>query len=374
MKTTGNGAIVQVEKDKSRYNCRKWRLHVSCGRDFRTGRYIQKTRRVTGTYTQAKEALHEFIAELSTQDYHGQMKQSYTLEEYSAYFLDLRTKSNDVSKSTLRKNSYHYAKINSRLGNAKLHELTPMLLEDTFLELRGECSSTYLRGVYQSLKCMLDHAVKTKVLPENPLSGVDMPRSDTLEKEVIDKETLIAFVASLDVTNRTEIAMYLIAVYGLRRMEPTCIRWSDIDFSEMLLRIPQSKTDSGVRMLPLDEQTYRALKRRKARVENDLKLIGLELDNDALICADADGKGISPQCITAWWNKHKDEYGMGKFTPHSFRHTFSTNLAKAHVHPSVMANLLGHSSTAVSMEVYTHMDTSEKKKALDNLHDYLVLQ
>lgn len=62
--TKGKGAIIQLEKDKPRSKCRKWQLRVSLGRDPRTGKYRQKTRYFTGTYTQAKAALREFIAEI----------------------------------------------------------------------------------------------------------------------------------------------------------------------------------------------------------------------------------------------------------------------------------------------------------------------
>ena len=52
--TQDNGSIIQIDKDKTRARCRKWRLKVSTGRDPRTGRYGCRTRRFKGTYTKAK--------------------------------------------------------------------------------------------------------------------------------------------------------------------------------------------------------------------------------------------------------------------------------------------------------------------------------
>ena len=38
------GSIIQLEKDKPRSKCRKWKLQVSLGRDPVTGKYPKKSR------------------------------------------------------------------------------------------------------------------------------------------------------------------------------------------------------------------------------------------------------------------------------------------------------------------------------------------
>ena len=60
-KVTGEGTIVQLEKDKPKSKCRKWQLRVSLGKNPRTGKYTVKTRTFKGTYTQANAALCEFV-------------------------------------------------------------------------------------------------------------------------------------------------------------------------------------------------------------------------------------------------------------------------------------------------------------------------
>ena len=64
-KVTGEGTIVQLEKDKPKSKCRKWQLRVPVGLDPRTGKYKTRTRRVSDmNYTQAKKALRDFIEEI----------------------------------------------------------------------------------------------------------------------------------------------------------------------------------------------------------------------------------------------------------------------------------------------------------------------
>lgn len=78
--TLGSGSIVQIDKDKTRARCRKWRLKVSTGKDPRTGKYGSKSRRFEGTYTQAKAALREFVEEVEGDKVQGRC--SYTLKQY----------------------------------------------------------------------------------------------------------------------------------------------------------------------------------------------------------------------------------------------------------------------------------------------------
>ncbi len=67
METNGTGSVVQLEKGVPRGKCRKWQLHVSVGMNPRTGKYRQRARTVSGTYTETKRALPEFIAKPSGQ-------------------------------------------------------------------------------------------------------------------------------------------------------------------------------------------------------------------------------------------------------------------------------------------------------------------
>ena len=79
-KVTGEGSIIQMEKDKPKSKCRKWQLRVPIGLNPRTGKYQQKTRVVEGTFTKAKADLREFIKEIEHDEVQG--RTSYTFEEY----------------------------------------------------------------------------------------------------------------------------------------------------------------------------------------------------------------------------------------------------------------------------------------------------
>ena len=97
-KGNGNGSIVQLEKDKPRGKCRKWRLVVSLGRDPRTGKYHQKAKNFHGTWTEAQRALREFHDQLDQ----GNLvrRTSWTFNEYAAHYVDARVAAGTTSRET----------------------------------------------------------------------------------------------------------------------------------------------------------------------------------------------------------------------------------------------------------------------------------
>jgi len=49
---------------------------------------------------------------------------------------------------------------------------------------------------------------------------------------------------------------------------------------------------------------------------------------------------------------------------HDFRHTLTTRLRKAHVHPRVLSDILGHSKVNLAMETYDRSDADDIATAL----------
>lgn len=63
--------------------------------------------------------------------------------------------------------------------------------------------------------------------------------------------------------------------------------------------------------------------------------------------------------------------GIGHFTFKDLRHTFSTSLVTNGVDPKTVQKLMGHSSSVITLDVYTHsLQTSYKKvgDVLNNLY------
>lgn len=52
---------------------------------------------------------------------------------------------------------------------------------------------------------------------------------------------------------------------------------------------------------------------------------------------------------------------MPKITPHVYRHTFCSNMAKSGMNPKTLQYIMGHSDISVTMNTYTHVNFDDAK-------------
>lgn len=387
--TQGKGSIIQMDKDKPRGKCRKWRLKVSTGRDPRTGKYSYKAHRFEGTYTQAKAALRDFIREVENDAVHG--RTSYTFGQYCEYFLELRRANKEVSPTTIRKQETYFRAARQHIGEAKLEAITPTMLNDMYVAmLKGDtlsgkkASGTYVNGIHSSVKLILDQAVKEGILTSNPCLSASLPRLDTKEKKALRPDQVRELIANLDPTDDHDCAFLLAVTLGMRRGEICGLSWGDVDFDRGIVDVSHSydelgnlketKTKAGLRMLPLPDSISRALKSHKeaqlARFEktNSFRTKDepkIRQADDTPVIADIKGNRVMPWSLSHWWCRDRGAFGLDGFSLHELRHSYLTLLAIHGVHPKVMQALAGHSSSKITMDIYTHVNMDTKRSALE---------
>lgn len=381
-----SGQIVKLEKGKSNARCRKWLVRVSLGRDFKTGRYLSKTKRVAGTYKDAEKALQSLVSEAECTAVHRR----YTVRDYAREWMEIRRASGNVAQRTLDKNETHIKVINHLLGYAFLDKLTPLDIERAYAEMRGgnspsgkPLSGTYVRCVHATLNTMLRHAVDMEVIARNPLDKVKPPTIDTPEKRALKPEDMDSLLHRLDPEDGREIALMLILALGLRIGEVCGLSWRDVDFGAMEITIAHSYTNRDelkstktgrVRVLPMPEILFDGLRKYKTvqrhtleRLSKRYKISVCQTPDTPVVCSELD-KRLPPNALDHWWRLHRASYGMEDWTLHEFRHSYATLLAKSEIHPKVAQQLLGHTSFNTTMDVYTHVDMRDKHDAVDALN------
>ncbi len=387
----GNGTIVQLEKDKPKGKCRKWQLRVSCGKDPRTGKYITKSRRMTGTYTEAQRQLREFIEQISEDKVRN--RTAYSFESYAAKFLEERRAKKEIAQTTLVRQEWQFKAASRHIGKVKLEDITPAMLNEMYVAMmQGDTLSgrksggSYVNQIHDNVTLVLKKAVKEGLLTSNPCDQADPPKMDTKAKKAIQPDKVRELIASLDPANTHECAYLLAITLGLRRGEICGLSWCDIDFDRNIVDITHSydnlgnlkgtKTKAGTRLLPLSPITARALETQKAaqaaqfaktnsfRKPEEGYLKQLE---DGPVIATHYGQRVQPGTMSRWWTLDRKLYGLDGFTLHELRHTYLTMLAVGGVHPKVMQELAGHYSSQITMDIYTHVNMDAKRDAMETV-------
>ena len=139
----------------------------------------------------------------------------------------------------------------------------------------------------------------------------------------------------------------LILIYtGLRIGEYLALRPQDIKIRERYLDIRHSKTEAGVRRVPISQRILPFLAARKRRRE---------------VCPID-----TYDAFRRRWNRVMKQMSM-RHTPHECRHTLASLLDSAGVNDTVIKMILGHARRGVTKAVYTHKTLRELRKAVDIL-------
>lgn len=182
--------------------------------------------------------------------------------------------------------------------------------------------------------------------------------------------------------------IYILFHTGLRISEFVGLTIADIDFKNRKINvdhqlqrkrnmeyiIEETKTEAGVRQIPMTEDVYECFQRivanrKKPKVE---PMIGgrtgfLYLDKNEM------------PMVALHWEKYfqhiREKYNsiyrvqMPTITPHVCRHTFCSNMAKSGMNPKTLQYIMGHSDISVTLNTYTHVkfeDAEEEMKKVAN--------
>lgn len=384
-KVRGKGSVVQLDKSVPRAKCRRWQLRVPTGRDLATGRYTTISRNFQGTLTEANRALRELTAEVERDGV--QRRSDMRFADYAAAWM--REREGKVAAGTTSKDRCHIKAAGMHIGKAKLHEVTPEVLESVYERLlAGESpsgkplSSNYVAGVATTLHKLFKQAVRDGHLASNPCDFAERPKVRRSERRTIRTDGMRRLMGELDPTDPLQLVVIVALKTGMRRGEVHGLSWGDVDLEGGIIHVRHSfdgkgnlkspKTDAGRRDIPLPSSLAADLMARRDFQEADFararKRYGIGspvMSADTPIVCNGLGERMMPHSSTRWWERNRERLGFPGVTLHEMRHSYLSEMARRKVDPKVLQTLAGHAKYATTMDIYTHVDMEDKQRAVD---------
>lgn len=164
----------------------------------------------------------------------------------------------------------------------------------------------------------------------------------------------------------------LISLYtGLRLGELLALKWSDIDFTNKVLRINNTtckcienhkqieivnspKTLSSIREIPIPPHLKKILRELKSQ-------------NSDYVLSNRKGCKVDYRTYQSCFERLLNRVGIAHRGFHSLRHTFATRLLELGVDVKTISELLGHSNPKITLERYVHTDMENKMNAMKKL-------
>jgi integrase len=264
------------------------------------------------------------------------------------------------------------------LGGVKLQKLTPVMINALYAQLlrdgkvcgSGGLSANSVRRVHATLHRALNDAVRWDRLFRNPCDAADPPRLGAEREEKTHAWTNLELRKFLDtVKNERLYPLWLtLAMTGLRRGEALALRWVDVDLDRARLSVRRSlvpingtvevhepKTSRGRRLVALDPFTVSVLKAWGRRQKEEHLEWGPAWTDSGLLFTRADGKLIHPERVSKAFRAAVKKNGLPQIHLHDLRHTHATLALEAGVHPKVVSDRLGHSTVAITLDIYSHV-------------------
>lgn len=279
----------------------------------------------------------------------GRCKESnITVKEWSAKAISVY-KANVTDKT--RKNTEWFIRkyIDPKIGSMPLKKVTAIKCQDILNQVSNMSQRT-IEELYQTLSFIFKTAKANRLIRENPMENIKMPRGRKRKNRSMFPPEEISFI---ELTNSSsEYVLYELMYYcGCRPKEAMECKGSDIENIDgvPVLHIRGTKTLNADRYVPIPKVLMKKIK---------------GIADDAYIA------GVTNESKYKRLNKklYKAINAEDDFRPYVLRHTYCTNLCKKGVDIRIAQSLMGHSDIRMTSNIYTHTDNSlilEAAKIID---------
>jgi integrase len=268
----------------------------------------------------------------------------------------------------------------NKIGAVRLDRLKPSDIEALIVRLRGDnLADSTIRQVYTVLRQALDVAVRDGLLASNPAAKVKRPavaRREARYLPAADVARLLVAAKPL----RYYVAVLVMASTGLRRGEVAALQWSDLDLPKGELRVrhtlsrvdgelvlTEPKTDRSRRRVPLHAGAVTALKAHRTQQLQERLAAGDQWTDTNAVFVTEFGTMLDPRNLLRTVEIAAKKAGIADVGAHTMRHSAAVAWLESGVHIKAAADLLGHSSIAITGDLYGHASDDTARAAVDGL-------
>ena len=225
------------------------------------------------------------------------------------------------------------------------------------------CGKNYptLRKIKVMLNMMYKYAMKYDLCGKDYSEYIDILKYKDKNPDKIDRLPFTKEDIDVlwDLSNDRWYQIILMLIYtGTRISEFLELKKENINLEEQWFDVVKSKTESGIRRVPIADCILPFFKEWY-----EYSTI------DYLICTPEQKKMLYRNYRDAYWSGILNEINMSQYTPHCTRHTCISLLAEQKVDPTTIKKIVGHSGAMTLTErVYTHLDISILIEAVNKMY------
>lgn len=221
------------------------------------------------------------------------------------------------------------------------------------------------------------------MLSRNPADAIAAPRPERYEIPALEADEVRRLLAVAEGSCLGTL-IHLAVMTGLRMGELLGLRWMGVDFEHGSISVRQTcqwlpkqgfifrqpKTHRSARPVSVASRVVERLRQQRIKKAEERLAAGPAYENNDLVFADAVGHPIHPNTLRDAWARITAQAGL-RLRFHDLRHIHASLLLQQGVHPKVVSERLGHSTVAVTLDIYSHVVPSLQVEAASQLEELL---
>lgn len=309
-------------------------------------------------------------------------------KEYASTFL--KTKESEVKQSTYCNYANNLKQINEYIGNENIGNIKTENIEKMCVKMIEDgYSYKTLTDMKMITKSVLKQAKKSNLTKEIidtiniPKNLIEIAKSRTKkEVEIYNKEeTKLLLDSLINDSNNTDLKIRKVAIgtlilmqTGARIGELCALQWKDINLKERYIDINKTvqrltapnkksqvvigtpKSATSKRRVPITDVLYEVLK--KEETQEELYVVSVN-----------ENKVTEPRTFRREYTKYLEKINLRYLHPHALRHCFASNLINNGVNVKYASQILGHSNSGITLDIYTHTTQTELVEVANKINN-----
>ncbi|MFH9393773.1 tyrosine-type recombinase/integrase [Streptomyces sp. NPDC017556] len=273
------------------------------------------------------------------------------------------------------------------VGNRALRKAMKAAIDEMppFRRVTGSATRLHVKATPRAPRAALNDAIGQQIITSNPAAHVEIapvrkPKALVWTDERVAKweqtgekpspvmvwtpqqtGTFLDFVAE----DRLYAMWHQVAFRGLRRGEACGQPWSETNLDTHSPTVSSQpvqdgweveasgpKTDSGSRVVALDDDTVDVLKHHRERQETAREEWGTAWVGTGHVFTQEDGSWLHPGKVTDLFERLVAASGLPPIRLHDLRHGAATLMLAADIDIKIVSDTLGHSDTRITRDIY----------------------
>lgn len=285
-------------------------------------------------------------------------------------------------KESVKERTYEkYADITRKrlisvLGEYKLDELTPLIVQKYIIELTKSGNVKTGEGLSANTVWLIIAVIQGSLKTAYSLGITDKYNMDKIKRPRANEKQISCFSpleqkkieqAVLSDRRRKMIGILICLYAGIRVGELLALEWTDIDFTKNELTVRKTcydkgksrvtttpKTASSIRVIPLPKQLIPILKQHKNHSQSQYVI-------------SEDGSYISVRSYQRSFELLLKKLNIPHRGFHSLRHTFATRALECGMDVKTLSEILGHKNATVTLNRYALSLMDHKREMMNRL-------